>query len=124
MCFNSVAAVFVITRGKWIYTFWTNFLEDFFICFTTLSQKLFGLISCVIFLKEFISLRMVVIEMRKRQFLSYHNNGCYEKKSFFKNLDFVDLNCHCKNWLDWINAGSEKISQSKKCKFLEKGRES
>ena len=42
------------------------------------------------------------------------------KESFVKNLNLIDSNYHCKNWIDWISGGSDKISQPQKCKLLDK----
>ena len=64
------------------------------------------------------------METEKRQFLGYHSNGCYKEKNFFKNLNLIDSNHHWKSWVDWITVGWDKMSQPKKCKFLEKGNES
>ena len=46
--------------------------------FDSIFQRWFGLISCIIFMKEFVSLTIVAMEIGKRQFLSYHSNDCYE----------------------------------------------
>ena len=52
----------------------------------------------------------------------FPNNGCHgnrekgnflvtiaaittRKKSFIKNLNLIDSNYHCENWVDWISAG-------------------
>ena len=66
---------------------------------------------------------MIAIEIGKRQFLSYYSNGSYEEKRFIKNLNLIDLTYHCKNLVDWISARWDQISQLRKCKFFEKGRE-
>ena len=54
---------------------------------------------------------------KKRQFFSYHSNGCYYEKNFFKNVNFVGSNHHCKNWVDRITVGWDKISQLKERKL-------
>ena len=61
----------------------TNFLEDF-LSVRLHFQRYFGMISCIVFMKEFISLTMVTMEIAKRQFISYHSNGCYEEKALSK----------------------------------------
>ena len=123
MCFDPVVAVLIITIGSRICTFMKSFLEGS-LCLTPFCQRYFGLTSCIIFMKEFISLTMVTIEIAKRQFLSYHSNGCYKEKGFIKNLNFIDSNYQCKTWPDWISLGWHKILQPRKCKFWKKGRES
>ena len=45
------------------------------------------------------------------------------KESLVKNLNLIDSNYYCKNWIDWIRAWWEKISQPQKCWFLRKGNE-
>ena len=66
---------------------------------------------------------MVAMEIEKKQFLSYHCNGCCKEK-MFKNLNLKDSNHHYKNWGDWITVGRDKMSQPQKCKFLAKGNKS
>ena len=70
-------------------------------------------------MKEFISLTIVAMEIGKRQFFSYHCNGCYEEKKL-QNLNLLDSKYHFKNWVDWISAEWDKTSQPQKYKFLEK----
>ena len=125
MCFETVAAAFVITMGKRICSYlYGNFSCNKILYLFESTFLEFGLISSIIFMKEFISLTMVAVKIGKRQFLSYHSNGCYDEESFIKNLNPIDSNYHSKNWLDWFSVGWDKISQPKKCKFLEKGRKS
>ena len=108
------------TKDIYVYD---KFSWGFFNCLTPFFQRQFGLINCIIFIKEFISLSMIAIEIGKRQFLSYYSNGSYEEKRFIKNLNLIDLTYHCKNLVDWISARWDQISQLRKCKFFEKGRE-
>ena len=64
-----------------------KFSWGFFIFLTPLFQWWFGLISCIIFMKEFISLTMVAIEIGKRQFLNYYSKGCNEEKKFHQKFE-------------------------------------
>ena len=61
---------------------------------------------------------------KKKQFLSYNTNGCYEEEKLYQKLNLVDSSYHCKNWIDWISTGWDKMSQPQKCKFLGKWRKS
>ena len=65
MCFEPVAAVFVITMGKMICAFMTTFLEDSLFCLTPFFQRQFGLTSYIIFMKEFVFQTMVAMEIGK-----------------------------------------------------------
>ena len=56
-------------------------------CLTPFFQTQFGLISCIIFMKELVSMTMVAMEIGKRQFLSYHSNGCYEEEKLCQKLE-------------------------------------
>ena len=38
-------------------------------------------------MKEFVSLTIVVMEIGKWQFLSYHSNGCYEEEKLCQTLE-------------------------------------
>ena len=119
ICSDLVAAVFFIMMGKGNIPLWKMFLRIVYL-FQSISSE----ITCIIFLKEFISLTIVAMEIEKMQFLGYHSHGCYEEKNFCKNLNFIDSNHRCKDWIDWITVGWDKISQPQKCKFLEKGNKS
>ena len=96
MCFDPVAAIFVITMTQRTYTF----LTKSFICLTTFFQRLFGLINCNIFLREFISLKMVTIKIEKGIFLVIIAKVASRKKTFIKNLNVIDSNYHSKNLFD------------------------
>ena len=65
-------------------------------------------------MKEFVSLKK-----EKSNFSVIMATVPTRKKSFVKNLNLIDWNYHCKNWIDWISAGWDKISQPQKCKLLE-----
>ena len=73
--------------AKDIYLF-DKFFWGFYICLTPCFQKYFRLTSCIIFMKELISLTTVTMEISKRQFLSYHSNGYYEEKKLYQKLEF------------------------------------
>ena len=121
MCFDLVAVLHY--DGHRIYTFMTNFSEgslsatqnDLVLKWTlnhlaNLFHPIYSGITCIIFMKEFISLIMVAMWTEKMQFLGYHSHGCYEeKKNFFKNLNFIDSNHHSENWVDWITVGWDKM---------------
>ena len=65
------------------------------------------------------------MEIAKRQFLSYHSNGGYEGKKAVSKTWILQIlsTTPKKNWVDWISADWGKISQPRKCEFLEKGHE-
>ena len=70
MYFDAVAAVCAITMGQRIYNFMIDFLEDSLSFDSIFSEVLCGLIRCINFMKGFITLTMIAIEIEKRQFLS------------------------------------------------------
>ena len=77
MCFDRVAVVFVIMTGQRIYTYIPKFSWGFSVCLIPFFQRYFGLISCIIFIIEFVFLTMITMGIGKSQFLSYHRNACY-----------------------------------------------
>ena len=81
--FDPVTVVYVITMG---YTFFENSLSVLLH-----FSGILWIDSFIIFFKEFFSITMVTMEIRKRQFFSYHSNGCYGEKSFIKTLNLIDL---------------------------------
>ena len=54
---------------------------------TPFFQRYFGLINCIIVLKEFVSLTMVAMEMGKRHYFSYHSNSYKEEKIFHQKYE-------------------------------------
>ena len=54
-----------------------------------LAVQWFGLISLMIVMKEFVSLIMIVMERGKRQFSTYHSNGCLEEKCLIKSMNLM-----------------------------------
>ena len=69
---------------------------------------------------EFVSVKIVVMDTEKRQFLSYNSNGCYERKSLQQKLESYKFKLPLKilGWLDdWM---WNKMSQPQKCTYLEK----
>ena len=88
MCFETVAAAFVITMGKRICSYlYGNFSCNKILYLFESTFLEFGLISSIIFMKEFISLTMVAVKIGKRQFLSYRSNGCYDEEKFHQKLE-------------------------------------
>ena len=68
------ARVFVVS--KWHKTqLCDKFSSLIFICLT-FSQLQFGLIGCMILMKEYVSLTTAAMKMGKRHFYSDHSNGC------------------------------------------------
>ena len=60
------------------YNFVTNFLQ---LCLSVylwspFSQLWFGLIGCMILMKQYVYLRTIAMKMGKRHFYSDHSNGC------------------------------------------------
>ena len=71
--------------------------------------------------EKFDSLTTESKKIGKRYFFRYNNNGCQQEMCFFKNIDFIDKNYHCKNWVDWLSARREKISKFNNLPFEKKG---
>ena len=53
-----------------------KFSSAIFICLTPFSKLWFGLIGCMILMKEYVSLKTAARKMYQRYFYSYHSNGC------------------------------------------------
>ena len=53
-----------------------KFSSVIFIGLTPFSQLQFGLIGCMILMKEYVSLTTAAMKTGKRYFYSYHSNGC------------------------------------------------
>ena len=47
-----------------------------FFCLTPFSQLYFGLIGCMILMKEYVSLTTTAMKMGERHFYSDHSHGC------------------------------------------------
>ena len=60
-----------------------KFSSVIFICLTPFSQLQFGLIGCMILMKEYISLTTAAMKMGKRHFYNDHSNGCLQEKKCF-----------------------------------------
>ena len=65
-----------------------NFPSALFICLTPFSQGQFGLIGCMILMKEFISLTTVAIEIGKRHFSMINENTWSDKTLQPQNIHF------------------------------------
>ena len=50
------------------------------ICLTPFSQLQFGLIGCMILIREYVSLTTAAMKMGKRHFYSGHSNGYWDEK--------------------------------------------
>ena len=48
---------------------------------------------------------MAVMETEKVNFSVIIRTVAIRKKVSFKNLNLIDSNHHCQNWVDWITAG-------------------
>ena len=79
-----------------------NFPSALFISLTPIFQGQFGVIGCMILMKEFVSLTTAAMEIRKRYFFNNHWKILQEQKCFIKNMNLTDANYHWKNWVDWI----------------------
>ena len=97
----------------------TPFLTVLYL-FDSIFQGQLGLISGIILIKEFISQTIFAMEIGKRLFFSYHSNRCYEKKSFMKNLNFIDLNCCWKIGLLGLMQGEIKSHNVQNVHFYKK----
>ena len=56
-----------------------KFYSVIFICLTPFSQLYFGLIGCMVLMKEYLSLTTAGMKMGKRHLYSDHSNDCYEE---------------------------------------------
>ena len=75
MHFDPDARVFVLSNWHKI-QLCDKFSSVIFICLTPFSELWFGLIGCMIFMKEYVSLTIAAMKMGKRHFYSYHSNDC------------------------------------------------
>ena len=91
MCFDNLAAAFTITMGQRYVPLWQIFMRIFFICLTTFFQKYFEWRSCIIFMKEVMSLTIFTMEIVKSQFFSYHSNSCFVQKKLYQKFEFDGL---------------------------------
>ena len=75
MHFDADARVFVVSN--WYKTqLCDKFSSVTFICLTAFSQLQFGLIGCMILMKEYVSLTTAAMKMDKRHSYSDHSSGC------------------------------------------------
>ena len=102
MCFDPVAAVFFIMMGQRVYTFPTNFLEDSLS--VSISSEIVWIEKLDCFHEGIYFLTMVSMETEKGNF-SVIATVDTRKKNFFKNLNLIDSNHHCKNSVNWITVG-------------------
>ena len=75
MRFGSDARAFVLNNWNKI-QLCDNSFSVTFVCLTPFSQLQFGLIGCMILMKEYVSLTTAAIKMGKRHFYSDHSSGC------------------------------------------------
>ena len=87
--------------GKGMYLY-GKFLWGFFICLTTFFQKYFEWRSCIIFMKEVMSLTIVTMEIVKSQFFSYHSNSCFVQKKLYQKFEFDGLELPLEK-IHWLN---------------------
>ena len=81
----------VLSKRVKRYTFATILLSSFHKFNSNFSEiQQFGLISCMVLRKEFVSQTIVAMETGKRLFFSYYSNGFQEGKCFIKNMNFID----------------------------------
>ena len=122
MCFDLVAAVCIITMEQRIY-FYGNFFWEFFICLTPFFRDKLNWLAALSWWMNLFPWQWLPWKYEKDHFSVIITIVAIRKKSSIKNLDLVDLNYHYKNWIDWISARWNKVSQPQKCTFLEKGGE-
>ena len=75
MHFDPETGVFVLSNWHKIQLCY-KFSSAIFICLTPFSQLNFGLIGCMILMKQYVSLATAAIKMGERHFYSDHSNGC------------------------------------------------
>ena len=80
MLFDPDARVFVLSNLHKI-QLCDKFSSVIFIFLIPFSQLQFGLIGCMILMKEYIFLTTATMKIGKIYFYSDHSNGCYEEKS-------------------------------------------
>ena len=81
MCFNPVAPVFFIMMGQRTYTFMMIFFEDSLS--VSISSEIVWIDKLDYFHDGIYFPNNCCHGNKKRQFLCYQSNGCYEKKNFF-----------------------------------------
>ena len=111
-----IAKIFYHISVGWKIHHCNNFYWVAFFHLTLFFQAQFGLISCIIVLKEFFS--MFKRETGKRHFLLFLVMVAKKEKSFFNNKNLVDSNYHWKNWVDWMSNKWEKKLQPQKTSIL------
>ena len=75
MHFDPDARVFVFSNWFKIQTY-NKFSSVIFTCLTLFYQLQFGLIDCMIQMKEYVSLTTVAMKMGKKHFYTDHSKGC------------------------------------------------
>ena len=75
MDFYPDARIFVLSNWDKIQLLWQIFFSNL-ICLTPFSQLQFGLLDCMILMKEYVSLTTAAMKMGKRYFYSDHSNDC------------------------------------------------
>ena len=75
MHFDPDARVFVLSNWPKI-QLCDKFSSIIFICLTPFPQLKFGLIGCMILMKEYVSLTTAAMKMGKRHYYSDHSNSC------------------------------------------------
>ena len=98
---------------------WQLFFRTLYL-FDSIFQGLFGLISCIILIKEFVFQTMVALEIGKRIFFSYHSSNCSVEIKLHQKT-WILIQYDWKEWVDWISARWDKKSQPQNWTFLEKG---
>ena len=75
MHFDPDARVLVLSNWQKI-QLCDKFSSVFLICLTPFSQLKFGLIGCMMLMREYVSLTTAAMKMGKRHFYGDHSNGC------------------------------------------------
>ena len=120
MYFERVAAVFLITMAKRICTFLATFLRILYL-FDSIFSEIVWIDKLHCFMKEFFCVTMVAIEIGKRQLSVIIAMVAARKKSFVKNLNLIDSNYYCKNWLIGSLQDEIKYHNLKNVNFQKKG---
>ena len=68
-------------------------------------------------MREYTSLTMVAMETKICNFSVVIAMVATRKKNFFKNLNLIDSNHHCKNWVGWVAVGWDRMSQPQNVNF-------
>ena len=101
ICFDPVAAVSFIVMGQRMYTFIRNFLEDS-LSSSSISSEIVQIEKLDYFHEGVYSLSNGCHGNRIKAISQLTQQLLLQIKKLLQNLNLIDSNYHCKNWVDWI----------------------